>query len=255
MTKPILIRKRKGNTSGLPSLFFTGGNKLSVLVMGATVGGLLILVILQGSFFLPEGANVPTGKVMVDHLKGKRAWDTQRDKTLEQLRKGDTTTTATQNLCSYLPKRTTTKKLWMNFIGAVLAYSQHPDDPTFIHEDWTKRLLSQLPPAALANTLHSAPPQHHIQRILDIIQRKLQHPDTSPPLRIAVVGGAFAEGEGCEIASVAVPEGSIMANPSFCAWPYRFQGFLNALMGGIKWVEVTNMSEEGTDTGFITPLV
>ena len=241
-------------------MFFTGGNKLSVLVMSATVGGLLILVVLQGSFFVSEGTNEPSGKVTVDHLKGKRAWDAQREKALEKLQKSDITTTsssttATQNLCSYLPRRTTTKKLWTNFIGAVLAYSQHPDDPTFFHEDWTKRLLSQLPPAALANTLHSAPPQHHIERILDIIQQKLQHPDTSPPLRIAVVGGAFAEGEGCDIASVAVPEGSIMANPSFCAWPYRFQGFLNALMGGIKWVEVTNLSEEGTDTGFITPLV
>mmetsp|Transcript_41120 Transcript_41120/g.57839 ORF Transcript_41120/g.57839 Transcript_41120/m.57839 type:complete len:411 (+) Transcript_41120:321-1553(+) len=92
-------------------------------------------------------------------------------------------------------------------------------------------------------------------RILEIVRRKLRDPANAPPLRIAVLGGTFAEGEGCAVASVAIPEGSIMANPSYCAWPYRLQGFLNQLMGGIQWVEVTNLAEEGTDTGFMTPLL
>jgi hypothetical protein len=247
--KPIhpMARKRK-TTSGLRSLVTTG-NRLSALVMSATVGGLLILVLLQGSLFWPLNAGSGR-KIMANHLKGKLAWDEQREKFLELVRKD-----SSQNMCSYFPRRTTAKKHWTNFIGVVLASSQHPDDPKFIHEDWTKRLLSELPPSVLANTLHSAPPGEDFQRILDIIQRKLQNPETAPPLRIVVVGGTFAEGEGCDIASVSVPEGSTMANPSFCAWPYRLQAFLNTLMGGIKWVEVTNMSEEGTDTGFITPLV
>jgi len=242
-------RKRRGATARLKSLLMTGGNRLSVLVMSVTIGGLLILALLQSSFFWPSSKEAGR-KVMTDHLKGLRIWDEHREEFLEQLSKE-----ASLNLCAYLPRRSTAKEIWMNFIGAVLASSKHPDDSKFIHEEWTKQLLSELSPSLLAKTLHSVPPGESTQRILDIIQRKLKNPETAPPLRIAVVGGNFAEGEGCDIASVQVPEGSVMANPSFCAWPYRLQGFLNALMGGIKWVEVTNMSEEGTDTGFMTPLI
>lgn len=249
--KPIhpMARQRK-TTSGLRSLVTTS-NRLSAIVMSVTVGGLLILVLLQGSLFWPLNAR-SRRKILVSHLKGKLAWDEQREKFLKLVRGKDS---GQNNMCSYFPKRTTAKKHWTNFIGVVLASSQHPDDKNFIHEDWTKRLLSELPPSVLVNTLHSAPPEEDIQRILDIVLRKFQNPETAPPLRIAVVGGTFAEGEGCAIASVAVPDSSIMANPSFCAWPYRLQAFLNTLMGGIKWVEVTNMSEEGTDSAFITPLV
>ena len=187
--------------------------------------------------------------------------------------------------------------MWTQHIAAVLEASQHPDDPDFIHQDWTKKLLSEIPPSVLQHsmvTTNTKQPNQERQAVMDrllrIVQERLLHPDgTAPPLRVAVMGGTFAEGEGCNIASVPVPEGSNMANPEFCAWPYRLEGFLNALVYGNqhhrtvtssnntitgdelnailsgaasfnppkahKWIEVVNLSEEGTDTGFMTPLV
>lgn len=215
----------------------------------------MCLVIIQGSFFWPTREadlffNTDSSSAdLHHHLKGKKQWDTNRKLFLETVQGNED-----DSLCNLLPRKMTAKKLWVQYIGAILAASQHPDDPKFIHEDWTKRLLSELPPSLLQETLQpeSLP---DLSRILHIVREKLQHPATAPPLRIAVVGGAFAEGEGCSIASVSVPEGSIMANPKFCAWPYRLQAFLNKMLGGAEWVEITNLSEEGTDTGFMIPLM
>jgi hypothetical protein len=144
----------------------------------------------------------------------------------------------------------------MQYIGAILAASQHPDDSKFLHQAWTKRLLSEMPPSLLFSTMHHIPQLQGMSRILDIVRTKLKNPERAPPLRIAVVGGTFAEGEGCNLASVSIPQDSVMANPSYCAWPYRLQSFLNALVGEKNnLVEVTNLSEEGTDTGFMIPLM
>jgi len=261
------------------------GGPVGVLIMGVTVGGLLFLIILQGSFFWPSSSSssyaagrdggIGSSNNKVDlhhHLKGKEQWDSNRLRFLEAIQKtpsGDGASSS--SLCTHLPSRTTTaRKLWVQYIGAILAASQHPDDPDFLHEEWTKRLLSELPPLLLQETLQSSSSSSSQQtlpnmaRILDIIQQKLVNPTTAPPLRIAVVGGTFAEGEGCSLASVSVPEGSSMANPTFCAWPYRLQAFLNKFMGSnsnsnnnnhVEWVQIINLSEEGTDTGFMIPLV
>jgi hypothetical protein len=241
------------SAAGVTGVISRHGGPVGVLIMGATVGGLLLLVIIQGSFFWPS--SILGGDSHVDggskpdahhHLKGKEQWETHRQRFLEAIKTGGGA------LCSHLPQRVTARKLWVQYIGAILVASQHPDDPDFIHEEWTKRLLSELPPSLLQATLQPTWP--NLSRILDIVKAKFHNPETAPPLRIAIVGGTFAEGEGCSIASVAVPEGSIMANPTFCAWPYRLQAFLNKMMG-MDWVQVTNLSEEGTDTGFMIPLV
>lgn len=250
---PLPLRRRQGSGGGVAGLVNRHGGPVSILIMGVTVGGLIILVIIQGSFFWPSNGassflSSGDGSKIDDyhhHVKGKEQWDTNRMRFLETIK-------VSSDMCSQLPQRTSAKTVWAQYIGAILAASKHPDDPNFLHEDWTKRLLGELPPYLLQATLQPMFPD--LSHIMDIVVKRLQAPTTSPPLRIAVVGGTFAEGEGCSTASVSVPEGSIMANPTFCAWPYRFQAFLNSMLG-VDWVEVTNLAEEGTDTGFMIPLM
>ena len=251
------LRRRKGGGGGIAGIVARHGGPVSILIMGFTVGGLIILLLIQGSLFWPLdsiggffsfGYGSSSSNSRSDnrhHLKGKQQWDTNRQRFLEEIK-------TSQGICPLLPKRSSAKVLWGQYIGAILAASKHPDDPQFLHEDWMKRLLAELPPYLLQSTLKET--ALDLTRPLEIIRKRLQSPDTAPPLRIAVVGGSFAEGEGCSIATVAIPEGSVMANPTFCAWPYRLQAFLNAMMG-MDWVEVTNLSEEGTDTGFMIPLM
>lgn len=250
-------RRRRGG-GGIVGVVARHGGPIPVLIMGVTVGGLIILLLIQGSLFWPStrtsaglfsfGTVSKRSNSKADnrhHLKGKQKWDANRMNFMEDIK-------TSKDICPLLPRRSSAKKLWTQYIGAILAASKHPDDPQFLHEDWMKRLLAELPPHLLQSTLQDVIPD--LSRPLEIIRKRLQSPDTAPPLRIAVVGGSFAEGEGCSIATVSIPEGSVMANPTFCAWPYRLQAFLNSIMG-MDWVEVTNLSEEGTDTGFMIPLI
>ena len=248
---PVPSLRRGYGSGGLGGIVARHGGPLSILIMGATVGGLILLLLIQGSFVFSSQnsyetkADQETKAIARQHQKGKQQWDTNRKRFAEAIK-------TSQSICSLLPKRTSAKKLWMQYVGAILAASRHPNDPHFSHEDWTKRLLAELPPRLLQSALEEKIPD--LSRPLGIIRNRLLHPDSAPPLRIAVVGGSFSEGEGCSTATVALPEGSAMANPAFCAWPYRLQAFLNAMLG-INWVEITNLSEEGTDTGFMIPLM
>jgi hypothetical protein len=229
------------------------GGSVSTWIMSWTVGGLVCLLFLQGSFFWPTEQHSRSTSIQFNDrqsMEGKLKWDTQRQKFLQEIQKSS-------HLCTELPRRSTTtaKRLWTEYIGAIIAASQHPDDTKFMHEEWTKTLLSELPPYLLQTAVEQQTKTiPDLTRIVHIAQKRLQDPESAPPLRIAVVGGTFAEGESCSAASVSIPEGSVMANPTFCAWPYRLQAFLNTLLG-VDWVEVTNLSEEGTDTGFMIPLV
>lgn len=45
-----------------------------------------------------------------------------------------------------------------------------------------------------------------------------------------------------------------MANPLFCAWPYRIGQFVNSFLG-YEAIILVNMAEEGTETALITPLI
>lgn len=146
-------------------------------------------------------------------------------------------------------------KRWMSYVADVLAASKHPDDPKYSHLEWTKSLLVELSPSAMARALASQPPPKAVARVLQIVRNRLYDAEKYPPLRVAVLGGAETEGQGCDIASVPLPEGSIMANPTYCSWPYRFEQLVNNLAGGVKLVEVTNLAEDGTDTAFMTPLL
>jgi hypothetical protein len=154
-----------------------------------------------------------------------------------------------------------TSKVWMESIVSILVASQHPDDPDFSHQDWTKSLLAELSPSQLEKTIATRTTKQKasgfsrgIEGILGIVHRRMNNPNMYPPLTVAVLGGSDTEGNGCERASVHVPKNSMMGNPTYCAWPYRLEAFVNALVG-IPILQVVNMGEEGTSTTAKSPLL
>ncbi len=205
------------------------------------------------------------------------------------------------------------RQLWSSHLSPILEASKHTDDPNYMHKNWTKTLLKSLSPFTLMDNIQTTTsggsPMNplHAERILGILTRRmfgllqlLSAPSannnnnnlnanvvleyTAPPLRIAVFGGPTVEGMGCRRSRVEIPHGSIMANPSFCAFPYRLEQFLNGillppavrehlaeLMGnannnnnnnniiaalqGFRMVEVLNLGEEGTNSEFSTSIV
>jgi len=162
-------------------------------------------------------------------------------------------------LCSVLPKSiTSASTLWGDRLRDILAASQHPDDPQYSHKNWTESLLAELSPTQLGNAVVSEPLPDQISKVLNILKKRLESSIESKyeakPLLIAVLGGAITEGDGCDLASVPIPTGSIMGNPTYCAWPYRLESFVNTILG-FDAVKISNMAEDGTSTLVKTPLL
>jgi len=183
--------------------------------------------------------------------------------------------------------------LWSSHLSTILQASRHADDTAYSHKNWTATLLKTLSPYSILDHLPNANSAKamdakDIERISGIIVRRflgvLQNGGKAsvnmpPPLRIAVFGGPSVEGKGCHRTRAAMPQGSVMANPAFCAFPYRLEQFLNAILlppavlkqlrrtlGGIssggatsseeiRLVEVINLGEEGTGSEYSTAIV
>lgn len=171
-------------------------------------------------------------------------------------------------------------QLWIEHILTILEATRHPDDPNYSHQEWTKSLLVELPPTVLQQQQQRHYPnndQTNISRILDIIRKRIENPLLNPPLKIAVLGGSTTEGSGCDIASVKPPKDSMMGNPTYCAWPFRLESFINNILWTLftttttifatqllsssssssfhPIVKVVSMAEEGTSTTVKSPLL
>lgn len=185
------------------------------------------------------------------------------------------------------------QQLWSSHFSTVLQASRHADDVTYLHEKWTATILKSLSPYSILDHLSDNAKimrPHDIERISGILVRRIlgllqnggkatMH-NMPPPLRIAVFGGPTAEGKGCHRANVAMPHGSSITNPAFCAFPYRLEHFLNAMLlpptvlmqlrrtlGGmestdstvsreeVRLVEVINFGGEGTGSEYSTTVV
>jgi len=189
---------------------------------------------------------------------------------------------------------------WSSHLASILDASRHADDPTFDHRNWTNTLLRSLSPYTLLDSLPSDGSGTEVmdakdaERIVGIIIRRLlglirstnSNNSTQsdapilmpPPLRIAIFGGPTVAGKGCLRARVGMPRygSSMMANPAFCAFPYRLEKFLNGMLlppavlnlirdsasgssvrveDEFRLVEVINLGEEGTYSGYSEAIV
>jgi lysophospholipase L1-like esterase len=85
----------------------------------------------------------------------------------------------------------------------------------------------------------NAPRPEHVERILNIVEDRRQHPETAPPLKIVVVGGSVTEGVGCD------QDGRIKGRA--CNWSVRLESFVNNILG-FHAVKVFNIANGGTNT-------
>ena len=186
------------------------------------------------------------------------------------------------------------RQLWSSYLPTILEASRHADDAAYVHKNWTATLLESLSTYSILrdtpNELnYEAVSTKDIERITGIIVRRLlgilqnggeYSANLPPPLKIAVFGGSTVEGRGCHRANVKMPHGSIMTNPAFCAFPYRLEQFINAILlppavlaqlrrtlggplgpGGttsgedFRLVAVINLGEEGTGSEYSSAIV
>jgi hypothetical protein len=189
--------------------------------------------------------------------------------------------------------RDQTRQLWSSYLPTILQASRHADDTAYVHKNWTATLLESLSTESILKDPPNEDKEEAVSikdivRITGIIVRRLLgilqnggklSAKLPPPLRIAVFGGPTVEGKGCHKANVKIPLGSIMANPTFCAFPYRLEQFINAILmppavltqlrrtlggrdhGGnasgddFRLVEVINLGEEGTGSEYSSAIV
>jgi len=144
--------------------------------------------------------------------------------------------------------------LWTTHFADILNASQHPLDPNFVHENWTKSLLASLTPSMLQQGLRTRPSLQALERVLKLIRRRILNPNVSPPLKIAVVGGSVTQGGGCNTPPVQMEGYEPMKYATDCAWPKRLEHLVNTLFGS-DIIKVHNLAVGGTNLELATPLI
>ena len=168
----------------------------------------------------------------------------------------------------YSANEDTIRRFWQSHHASILDASRL-GDMSFAHKNWTLTLIKSLSPYTLVDSL-SRSGNFDVQdaerilgiivrRILGLIQAKVGAEATlPPPLRIAIFGGPTVAGQGCHRGR-GMSRASMQTNPTFCAFPYRLEEFLNWMLlppsvlkhitssaTNTQIVEVTNLGEEGT---------
>ena len=146
---------------------------------------------------------------------------------------------AKNDVCCLLPADFTASSLWTEMLTNILTASSTSSSLRGPSEVELRKLLySTVPPSRLRRALRSRPANvATIAHIAEILQARIRSPETSPPLKIAVLGGSVTIGRGC---------GPGMQDVA-CAWPNRFESLINSL-AGIDLVKIVNMGNGGTST-------
>jgi len=140
---------------------------------------------------------------------------------------------------------------WTTHLDDILHASQHPQDPDDIYRDWTLQLLASLSPEMLQQGVKARPSSQSFKQVAEILYNRILHPDTAPPLKIAVVGGSVTRGQGC---NQPILPGSHKLDSALCAWPSRLERLINTL-AGFELVQVSNLAVSATTLRFGTPLI
>ena len=165
----------------------------------------------------------------------------------------DSINSNTDDFCSlvHITLTHTPSNWWTTHFLDIVAASQQEEDPNFIYKNWTISLLASLTPEMLLKGIRNHPSAHSVERILDIVNKRIIDPSSSPPLKIAVLGGSVTRGQGCDVPRMSgVPPFS----PTPCAWPARLERLINTL-AGFQVVQVHNLAVSATDLAFGTNLV
>ena len=168
-----------------------------------------------------------------EHAKGREVgYQTVLDK--EGLAR--TTMTCEHPLFS---SRATASSIWSKNIDNIILWSQLPEDTGFIERSLvTEKVLPALGPEELRRGIVSNMPSTDVFKILEIVERKYLDPN-SPPLKILVIGGSVAWGQGCF-----APRPIKMFR---CRWSNRLENLINNALG-FEAIRVYNAALGGTNT-------
>jgi hypothetical protein len=165
-----------------------------------------------------------------------------------------------KSVCRNLGDGRTSSSMWRAHLRGILEASIHPMDEGHVHQNWTKQLLDVVTPELMERALRTQPSYKDIDRIMRIIDEKMNNP-TAPPLHVAVFGGSVTEGSGCENfppeIKKRIPKWRDNAKPirgRSCAWPYRLQRLSDHFLGqGV--VVIHNLAVGGTSSQQAQPVI
>ena len=154
-------------------------------------------------------------------------------------------TTNDDTVCSIVSRSSSVTRLWKQHITAIVEAAKNPDMPEEYktEEEWEhlRTIIEEtLTPTRMRRSIQHLPSfSHHIvNRVMEILRKRIEDPKNNPPLRIAVFGGSVTLGRGC------TPE---RMQHLQCAWPHRFQVLVNSFFGK-DLIQVFNLAIGGTNS-------
>jgi hypothetical protein len=104
---------------------------------------------------------------------------------------------------------------------------------------------------------YQAPPlPETLEAVLDIVYKRIEDPETNPPLKIAVFGGSVAQGRGSclDRFSDSNKNQDPTSKRQHCNYVSRMQVYADEFLGpGV--IQILNLAAGGTNTGLATPMV
>lgn len=97
------------------------------------------------------------------------------------------------DVCRKLGAGRTASSIWRAHFHDILEASILHIDEGRIHQNWTKQLLEFVTPEFMARALRTSPSYKDIDRIMRIIDEKMNN-SSAPPLNVGVFGGSVTEG-------------------------------------------------------------
>jgi len=160
-------------------------------------------------------------------------------------------------LCSLLPPGISASHLWKehaeklaNITGRGI-YKDETKQPA-----WIEEMMEFLSPRFLRLGYRAPPLPETLQVILDIVYKRIQDPESNPPLKIAIFGGSVTLGRGSCVDRFSDSNRNQDPAPKkqHCTWVNRMQVYADEFLGP-NVIQVINLAAGGTNTGLATPIV
>ena len=169
-----------------------------------------------------------------EHAKGRKK--VGHEKILDKSGLTPTTMTCEHPLFS---SHTTASSIWSKNLDNIILWSQLPEDKGYKERTLlTEKVLPALGPEELRRSIVSNMPSTDVARILEIVEQKYLD-SNSPPLKILVIGGSVAWGQGCFAPRP--------IKTFLCRWSNRLENLINNALG-FEAVRVYNAALGGTNT-------
>ncbi len=98
----------------------------------------------------------------------------------------------------------------------------------------------------LPHSIKTRPHPFVMERVLEVIIKRMQDPLKYPPLRIAVFGGSVTEGFNSRTNSINISNSN--KDPHQCTWSCRLERLLNEVLPIVYFGENLTLSKNSTDT-------